>query len=132
MSRSSWTWHNLSNLIVTINFKYKYFHNSVDWSRFYLQVYIPSWLEKFQDLYTVFRLQKNVFGKLLFPWHYLIINSTCRTAPQNLSPSLHEKFLEKGPSILFGGRHYALTPLENHVRDICSLNICKEVWTKTC
>ena len=27
MSRSGWTWHNLSNLL-TINTKYKYFYNS--------------------------------------------------------------------------------------------------------
>ena len=27
---------------LTINFRNKYFHNSVDWSGLYLQVYIPS------------------------------------------------------------------------------------------
>ena len=34
---------------------------------------------------------------------------------QNLSPIFHEKPLEKGPSILYGG-HYALAPLENNMR----------------
>ena len=43
ISKSDWTWHSLWKL-VTVNFRNKYFLNSVDWSGLYLQVYIPSWL----------------------------------------------------------------------------------------
>ena len=46
----------------------------------------------------------------------MIINPPCRTVPHkfaynNLSPICYEKL----PSILYGARHYALAPLENHV-----------------
>ena len=34
---------------------------------------------------------------------------------ENLSPICHEKLSEKDLSILYGMRHYALAPLENHV-----------------
>ena len=63
ISRSSWTWHNLWKLL-TINFRNKYFHNSVDWSVLYLQVYIPSCLAKFLR-FSVFRLLENNLWKSL-------------------------------------------------------------------
>ena len=92
ISRSSKPWHNLWKLL-TINFRDKYFHNSVDWSGFYLQVYIPSWLAI-----------------------DLTINPPCRAIPKkftenNLSPICHEKL----SSILYGAGHYAHAPLENLV-----------------
>ena len=86
MSRSGWTWHNLWNFLLTINFKYKYFHNSVDWSGLYLQVYIPSWLPKELKLYTVFRLLKNAFVELPHPWHDLIINPHVEQPPPPHAP----------------------------------------------
>ena len=61
--------------------KYKYFHNSVGWSGFYFQVYIALLLAKISKL-TVLRLLEKIFVKLPRPWHDLIINSTCRTAPR--------------------------------------------------
>ena len=67
ISRSSWTWHNLWNLL-TINFRNKYFYNSVDWSQLYLQVYIPSWLANVLR-FTIFRLLGNAFVKLPCPYH---------------------------------------------------------------
>ena len=120
MSRPGWTWHNLWSLL-TINFEYKYFHNSVDWSGLYLQEHILSWLVK-NLRFKVFRLVENVFVKLSRPWHDLIIKFPSTNLPmwnyprKILSPICHEKFLEKGSSVLhWFGRHYALAPLENHV-----------------
>ena len=74
---------------------------------------------------------KNVFAKLPHPWQDLIINPPCRTAPKKLSPICHEKLLEKGPSILYGG---TLCPYSTgkSCGGICTLNICKEVQTKAC
>ena len=43
---------------LTINFKNKYFQNSVDWSGLYLQVYIPLRLANILR-FTVFRLLEN-------------------------------------------------------------------------
>ena len=80
ISRSSWTWQNLWKLL-TIHFRNIYFHNSVDWSGLYLQVYIPSWFAKILIL-TVFRLLENALVKLPCPYHDLIINPPCRTVLQ--------------------------------------------------
>ena len=80
ISRSSWPWHNLWKLL-TFSFKNKYFHNSVDWSGFYLQVYIPSWLAKILR-FIVFRLLENAFARLPCLYHDLIINAPCKTATQ--------------------------------------------------
>ena len=108
MSRSGWTWYNLWNLLIN-NFKYKYFHNSVDWSGLYLQVYIPSWLPKNSRLYTVFRLLQNAFMKLPHPWHDLIINPPCRTAHQkkkkekNCPPSSMKSIYKKVTPCFLGG-----------------------------
>ena len=79
ISSSSWPWHKLWKRL-TINFRNKYFRNSVDWSGHYLQVYIPSWLVKILR-FTVFRLLENAFVKLPCPYHDLIINPLCRTVP---------------------------------------------------
>ena len=94
MSNSYWTWHNLWNFLITINFKYKYFHNSVDWSGLYQQVHLPSWLPKISVLYVVLRLLENAFVKLPHHWHDLIINPPCKTAPQKkfFFPIFHEKW----------------------------------------
>ena len=75
--------------------------------------------------------------KLPRPWHDLIITSPCRADPNKFAekylPSFcHENLSEKGPSILYEGKYYALAPLKNHVGGICSLNTCKKVRTKTC
>ena len=112
MSKSDWTWHKLW-IFSTINLKYKYFHNSVDWSSFYLQVHIPSWLAKILR-FTFFRLPENAFVNISN------CRAPCRTAPisflrKHLSPICHEKLWEKGPTVLYGRRYYALAPLENHV-----------------
>ena len=109
VSRSGWTWHNLWNLL-TINFKYQYFHKFGQGFTFNC-IFLYEWKnEKW--------ISKNVFVKNPRPWHdNLIINSPCRTAqfvPKKIFPTCHEKILEKGSSILYGG-DYALAPLENHV-----------------
>ena len=123
MSKSDWTWRNLWNFLLTINFKYEYFHNSVDWSGLCLQVYIPSWLPKKSRLYTVFRLLENAFVKLPHPWHNLIINPPLRTPTQFFLHLPWNVFIKRSLHV-FRGRNYALAPLENHVGGICSLNIC--------
>ena len=123
---SGLTWRNIWKLL-TINFKYKYFHNSVDWSGLYLQVSIPSWLTKILR-FTVFTLLENAFVKLLCPWHDLINNllinplANKKICPKKFVPHLPWKAF-KGPSILYGGRHISYG-------SICSLNICKEVRIK--
>ena len=109
ISRSSWTWHNLWKLLI-IRFREKYFDNSADWSGLCLEVYIPSWLPKI-SWFTVFRLLENAFVKLPSSYHDLIINPPRRTVPHNLPLICHEKL----PSILYGARHYAFAPMENHV-----------------
>ena len=117
--RSGWTWDNLWNL-VTITFKNKYFNRfEEDCSGLHLKMYIPLWFAKILRS-TVFRLLAKAFVKLTHSWHDLIINPPCGTASNkfpknNLSPAFHEKLLEKSPSILYRGRHYALAPMENHV-----------------
>ena len=115
---SGWTWHKLWNL-VTITFKNKYFNHFEDCSGIYLKVYIPLWFAKTLGS-IVFRLLAKAFVRLPHSLHDLIINPACRTASNkfpknNLSPKFHENLLEKSPSILYRGRHYALAPLENHV-----------------
>ena len=77
--------------------KDKSFHNSVDQSGLYLQVYIPSWSGKVFK-FTVFRLLENGFAKLPRPWNDLIINPLCRTNPhkffrKSLFPHLPWKVL---------------------------------------
>ena len=77
--------------------KDKSFHNSVDQSGLYLQVYIPSWSGKVFK-FTVFRLLENGFAKLPHPWNDLIINPLCRTNPhkffrKSLFPHLPWKVL---------------------------------------
>ena len=54
--------------------------------------------------------------ELPHPWYDLIINPPCRTFPQHLTPICNEKLLQKSPSMFFGGRHYALAPMENPAR----------------
>ena len=76
ISRSSWKWH-----IFWKTFSNKYFHNSVDWSGLYLQVYIAWWLSKILR-FTDSWLLENVFVKLPCPYKDLITNPPCRTVPQ--------------------------------------------------
>ena len=85
--------HNTSFENSAINFRNKYFHNSVDWSALYLQVNTSFW----------FAVD-------------LTIKLPCRAAPNkftqnNLSSICHENL----PSILYGAGHYALPPLKNLV-----------------
>ena len=82
MSRSGWTWHKLWN-ILTIYFKYKYFHNSAHWSGRYLELYIPWWLVKVLR-FNICRLLENSFVKLPRLCPDLIINPLCRTTPQQI------------------------------------------------
>ena len=105
ISMSSWTWQKLWNLL-TINFKYKYFHN-FGHGFIFKCIYLHDW--KYEKW-----LLKNVFVKLAHPWHDLILIHYVEQPPNKFSPICHEKLLKKGPSILYGG-HYALAPLENHV-----------------
>ena len=104
------------SLQLTINFRNKYFHNSVDWSGLYLQVYVHSWLAKVLR-FTVFRLLENALVKLPHPYHDLIISLPCNTFlqqifPKQFIPLCHGMIL----SIPYGARHYAhLSPLENHM-----------------
>ena len=91
MSRSGWTWHNL----LTINFKYKYCHN---FGRGFIFkcISLHNWKNKK-------RLLKNVFVKLPYLCHDLIIEPPCRTAPSpppippaiNCPPSAMKSFYKK-------------------------------------
>ena len=130
ISRSIWPWHNLWKLLI-IHFRNKYFHNCVDWSGFYLQVYIPSWLEK-SLRFTVFRLLENAFVKLPCPYHDLIINPPCRTFSQWISPKQFVFHLPWKASLhtLWGE---TLCPWS--IGKSCggvSHNICKKVQNRTC
>ena len=138
MSRSNWTWQTVGNHL-TINFKYKYFHNFTDWSG----IYLLSWLAKILR-FKVFGLLENTFVKLPHSWHDGKINRPSRTATplsptdmpmkncprKKILPSLHEKLLKSVRGYFMGNRLYAFFPLENYAESMCSLNICKEVRTK--
>ena len=90
MSRSDSTWNNLWNLL-TINFKYKYFHN-----------FGQGFIFKYISLHDLKR--KNDYWKMYLwnspnPWHDLIINPPCRTnpppprpLPMNYPPSAMKNF----------------------------------------
>ena len=74
---------------------------------------------------------ENVFVKFPLPWHDLIISHVeqplnklayVEMTPKILLPIWCEKLLEKGFSILYGGRHYALGPMENQAR-VCSPSV---------
>ena len=88
--KGGWTWCNLW-ILLTINLKDQSFHNSVEWSGFYLQVKIPTWLGKFV-LSALFKLLKNVFLKLP-PWHDSIISPPMKNNPP---------FLENNPPYFKG------------------------------
>ena len=62
--------YNMTQLwnLLTINLKDESFHNSVEWSRLYLQVNNPSLEKKFR--FTVFRLPENAFCETPFPLLY--------------------------------------------------------------
>ena len=67
--RSGSTWGKLNMTqplkpLRTIKLKDKYFHNSIDWSGFYLELHILTW-ENFT--FTMFRLLKNAFVTLSLP-----------------------------------------------------------------
>ena len=82
ISETDLIWHNLWKLL-TINFKNKYFHNPVDWSELYLQVYIPSWFSK-NSRFPGFWLLENAFVKFPCPLHDLMINPLWITLPQKI------------------------------------------------
>ena len=116
MSRSGWTRRDLWNFLLTISFKYKHFHNSIDWPGLHFQVYIPSSLPKRPILYTAFRLLENAFVKLRHPWHDLIINTPCRTTPpQKICPLSAMKIFYKKVPPCFWGKRYVFSPLVNNV-----------------
>ena len=83
--------------------------------------------QKFQD-YIVLRLLENTFVKLPHPWHDLIINPPCRTAPsankKNCPPSAMKSIYKKVPPCCFGE---TLCPCSTgkSCGGIYSLNICK-------
>ena len=95
ISRWGWTWHNLWN-IVTVNLKEWFFHNSINWSRFYLQVYNSRLLGKIFR-FTVFRLLGNAFVNLSLPlgtnWSLIPlcrkIPQYCKLANKNFLPHPH-------------------------------------------
>ena len=129
ISRSGWTRHKLWKLL-TIYFKNKYCHNSVDWSGHYLQVHIFSWLTKILR-FTVFKLMENAIVKICCPWHAIILNphveqSSNKSGQKDLSPICHEMFLKKDPSTLWGETLCSCST-EKSCRAICTVNICKEV-----
>ena len=67
----NWTLHNLWNLL-TINFKDKSFHNSIEWSGLYLHANIQPDGENFQ-IYSVKITGKCISVTLLLPpWHDLL------------------------------------------------------------
>ena len=108
MLKSDRTWHDLWNFL-TINLKNKSFHNSIDSTGIYLQVYIPSRLAKFL-WFTVSRFLESAFVKLPHPWHDLIINPLCGTgiphkfAQKSLFPHvLWKSFLKKKVPPCFSG-----------------------------
>ena len=103
ISKSSWPWRNLWKFL-PINFKNKYFHNSVDWSRLYPQVYIPSWLAKILR-FAVFRLLENAFVRHPCPYYHLNINPPSRTVPPiNLPKIIWPPSAMKGFPPYFMGR----------------------------
>ena len=111
--RLSCTWHNLWNLL-TINFKNKYFHNSVDWSGLYLQLYIP-----FSFIYSFQIIIKYICENLPLMPHV--------EEPTKFVPHLPWKAL-KSPSIHFGGDTVLAL---DQFGGMC-LKIPKEVRSKTC
>ena len=129
-SRPGWTWYNYWKLL-TINFKNKSFHNSVDWFELYLQLYITLWLAKILR-FTVFRLLKNAFVELVLPYHDLVINPQCRTAlhkfaPQNIVPHLRWKAFRKRPLHISWGKRLCSCSTWKSCGGMCSPDICKEV-----
>ena len=55
--------------LLTINLKHESFHNSIRWSRLYLQGNIPPWLGKIFT-FTVSRLLENAFCETPSPLVY--------------------------------------------------------------
>ena len=113
--------------LLSINFKYEYFHNSVDLSGLCLRLYMLFWLQ-IKLRCKVFTSLGIAFVKLLHFWPLIwslipMKNILPMNMPaKNLSPICHKKLFEQGPSILCWERHYALAPLENHV-GVCALLI---------
>ena len=133
MSILGWTWHNRWNILLTINFNYKYFHNSVDWSGLYFKCISLHDCQKVQDyIATVFRLLENAFVKLHHPSHDLIINPPCRRVPKNLSSICHEKYLEKCSSMFLEEQTLCPCSTGKSCGGICFLNVYNEIRTKTC
>ena len=83
---STWGKLNMTQPLKHLNNYYlkdESFHNSIDWSRLYLQVYIPPWLEKIFS-FTIFIYWKMHLSPppppplppspRSYPWHDLIIS----------------------------------------------------------
>ena len=132
MSWSSWTWYNFWSLL-TINFKCKYFHNSVDWSGLHLQVYFLSWLAKiltFKD----FRLLENAFEKLPtlgMIWSLIShveqpLNkfSHLELARKNFIPHLPWKAFRKRSLDILWRETLCPCSTGKSCGSICSLNVC--------
>ena len=113
--------------------KFKYFHNSVDWSELNLQVYIPSWLVEILRL-AVFRLLENAlwnFHALGMIWSLIsLLEQLPNKFSQNgFPPSTMKSFRKISLNILWAE---TLCPCSTgkSCRALCSLNICKEVGLK--
>ena len=95
----NWTWHDLWNLLITIKLSDKSFHNSIDLSGLYVQVYITLWLGRML-WFMVFRLSSD-YRKMLEnafdnqpPWYDLIISSPMKNSPsinfsKNVCPPIY-------------------------------------------
>ena len=66
-------------------------------------MYIPHNWQKFQDLYTVFRLMENAFVELPHSWHDLVINHRVEEPPKLCLPSATKSLYKKIPTYFFGG-----------------------------
>ena len=96
-SRSDWTWHNLRNFLLTITFKYKYFHNSVDRSGLiFFRVYsvYPFMIGKnfkiyiqFLDYWKMHLWNSPTLGMIWSLIHqYRIVPKICKSIPKKVPP----------------------------------------------
>ena len=131
MSRSGWTWHNLWNFLLTINFKYKYFHNSVDWSGFIFKCISLHDCQKFQDyIQSLDYWKMHLWNSPTLGMIWLLIPHVERP-PKNCPLSSMKSIYKKVPPF-FWGKTLCPCSTGKSCGDICSLNICKEMRTKTC
>ena len=131
--RSDWTWHNFWNLL-TINFKHKYFHNFIDWSGLYLQVYIPSRSAK-RFKFTFFRLLgmhlQNSLTLVMIRSLIPHVEQPSNKFAQKNCPHLPWKPFRKMSLHTLWKETLCSCSIGKLCRCICSLNVCEEVRTKT-